>query len=121
MYTSVALEGSFHQLITLCNMLYNFSVSRLLRVATLVLPICSAFPAEPRPLQSRATGSLASFIASESPIALQGVLNNIGSTGSLAPGADPGMVVASPSTVNPNCMFDLTAQLNEYCYIYDLK
>ena len=118
-YTSVILEVIFHGLRFLCNMLYHFSVSRLLQAATLIIPICSAFPAEPRPLQIRVTGSLTSFIASESPIALQGVLNNIGSTGSLAPDADPGMVVASPSTVNPNCMLNLSAQLDEHCNAFE--
>ena len=51
----------------------------------------------------RATGSLASFIAAEGPVALQGVLNNIGSKGSLAPGVQAGLVVASPSKANPDC------------------
>ena len=51
----------------------------------------------------RATGSLASFIAAEGPVALQGVLNNIGSKGSLAPGVQVGLVVASPSKANPDC------------------
>jgi hypothetical protein len=53
--------------------------------------------------EERATGSLNDFIASESPIALQGVLNNIGAAGSKAPGAAPGLVVASPSKSNPDC------------------
>ena len=53
-------------------------------------------------LHERATGSLDSFIAAESPIALQGVLNNIGASGSKAPGASSGIVIASPSTANPN-------------------
>ena len=53
--------------------------------------------------EERATGSLASFIATEGPVALQGVLNNIGSRGSLAPGVEVGLVVASPSKANPDC------------------
>ena len=53
----------------------------------------------------RATGSLSSFIASESPIALQGVLNNVGAAGPKATGADPGLVVASPSKTDPDCKF----------------
>lgn len=53
----------------------------------------------------RATGSLDSFIASESPIALQGVLNNIGPAGSKAVGVDSGLVVASPSKMDPDCKF----------------
>jgi len=53
--------------------------------------------------EERATGSLDDFIASEGPIALQGVLNNIGSSGSKVAGAAPGLVVASPSKSNPDC------------------
>ena len=53
--------------------------------------------------EERATGSLASFIASEAPIALQGIVNNIGSGGALAPGVEAGLVVASPSQANPDC------------------
>jgi glucoamylase len=78
-------------------------LARLLGAVSVAIHLCLAFPADPYRLEIRATGSLASFIASESPVALQGILNNIGSSGSLAPGADPGMVVASPSTADPNC------------------
>ncbi|KAI4129332.1 MAG: hypothetical protein LQ338_002277 [Usnochroma carphineum] len=56
----------------------------------------------------RATGSLDSFIASESPIALQGVLNNIGGVGSEAVGVDPGLVIASPSRANPDYFYTWT-------------
>lgn len=53
--------------------------------------------------EERATGSLDDFVASEGPIALQGVLNNIGYAGSKAMGAESGLVVASPSKSNPDC------------------
>lgn len=43
------------------------------------------------------------FISSESEIALRGVLANIGPDGKAVPGADAGIVVASPSTANPDC------------------
>jgi hypothetical protein len=46
---------------------------------------------------------LNSFVSSEKAIALQGALNNIGPNGSLVPGAAAGLVVASPSKVNPDC------------------
>lgn len=71
--------------------------------ASLWFQSCSGLPADHSRLEDRATGSLASFLASESPIALQGVLNNIGNTGSKAPGARAGITIASPSTSNPNC------------------
>ena len=57
-------------------------------VAGLVLGAPSASPS-----------SLDAFIASEKQRALQGVLANIGSTGSLSQGAKSGVVIASPSTV----------------------
>lgn len=41
--------------------------------------------------------SVDAFIASESKIALQGILNNIGGSGSKAEKAHNGVVIASPS------------------------
>jgi glucoamylase len=54
-------------------------------------------------VEPRATGSLDSFLATETPIALQGILNNIGANGADVAGASAGMVVASPSKQDPNC------------------
>lgn len=48
---------------------------------------------------------LDAFVEKQRAISLQGVLNNIGPDGSLVPGAAAGVIVASPSTVNPNCEF----------------
>ncbi len=50
------------------------------------------------------TAAVDSFIETERPIALQGVLNNIGPNGSMVVGAAPGCVVASPSREDPDCM-----------------
>ena len=52
------------------------------------IPLVDCFPFYNN--EERATGSIVSFIASEGPIALQGVLNNIGSGGALAPGVEAG-------------------------------
>ncbi|KAL1874165.1 hypothetical protein Plec18167_006100 [Paecilomyces lecythidis] len=57
---------------------------------------------------ARATGDLASFIDTETPIALQGVLNNIGPNGTGASGASAGIVVASPSKSNPDYFYTWT-------------
>ncbi|KAI0042277.1 carbohydrate-binding module family 20 protein [Auriscalpium vulgare] len=46
-----------------------------------------------------------SFIAAESPIAKAGLLANIGPSGSKSAGAKAGVVIASPSTVNPNYLY----------------
>lgn len=53
--------------------------------------------------------SLSSFISKERSIALNGAINNIGGSGSeLVPGAFPGIVVAAPSTFNPNYFYTWT-------------
>ncbi|OCL04422.1 carbohydrate-binding module family 20 protein [Glonium stellatum] len=57
-------------------------------------------------LDKRAT--VDSFIVTESPIALAGVLANIGSTGAKASGASSGIVVASPSTSDPDYFYTWT-------------
>ncbi len=44
------------------------------------------------------------FIESQEAISFQGVLNNLGPDGPKAPGAYPGIVIASPSQVDPPCM-----------------
>ena len=54
-------------------------------------------------LSKRDSTSLEDFISSESPIALQGVLANIGPDGALADEAKSGVVVASPTKSEPNC------------------
>ena len=50
-----------------------------------------------------ADDALTKFIASEIPIALQGILDNIGPDGKKVTGAGSGLVIASPSKVEPNC------------------
>lgn len=75
-----------------------------------LLPLAAtsfAAPA-PSPLEPRATGSLTSWLASESSVALQGVLNNVGSSGSKVSGAKSGIVVASPSKSNPDYFYTWT-------------
>lgn len=47
--------------------------------------------------------ALARFIVSETPIALQGILDNIGPDGEKVAGAGSGLVIASPSKVEPDC------------------
>lgn len=56
-----------------------------------------------------AQSSVASaYVDSESPLALAGMLANIGPSGSLSSGAASGIVIASPSTVNPDYLFTWT-------------
>ena len=65
------------------------------------VPLLNASPL----VQQRETSSLDSFTATELPIALQGILNNIGPAGALVPGAAPGLVIASPTQNNPDCTY----------------
>ncbi|CAI7639579.1 unnamed protein product [Penicillium glandicola] len=53
----------------------------------------------------RATGSLDTWLAAESAIARQGIVDNIGSAGAYAANAKPGIVVASPSTSDPDYFY----------------
>ena len=94
-----------------CTMPALRTVGKLALAVSLWLQSCSGLPANGVRLDNRAPGFLESFIASESPIALQGVLDNIGDTGSKAPGARPGITIASPSTSNPNCMLLIPRRL----------
>ncbi|KAK5501693.1 hypothetical protein LTR83_003374 [Exophiala xenobiotica] len=72
--------------------------------------ICIALPltVAASGLQAR-EDDLSTFIAEERPIALAGALANIGGlNSSWVEGASPGIVVASPSTVNPDYFFTWT-------------
>ncbi|KAI0064139.1 glucoamylase [Artomyces pyxidatus] len=51
------------------------------------------------------SSTVKSYVASESPIAKAGLLANIGPSGSKSSGASSGVVVASPSTSNPNYLY----------------
>ncbi|KAF9533066.1 glucoamylase [Crepidotus variabilis] len=46
-----------------------------------------------------------SYVAKESPIAKAGLLANIGPSGAKSAGAKAGVVIASPSTTNPNYLY----------------
>lgn len=59
-------------------------------------------------LAARATTSLDTWLASETTVAREGILNNIGSSGAYAASAKPGIVIASPSTSNPNYYYTWT-------------
>ena len=49
--------------------------------------------------------SLDDWLSTEADIALTGILNNIGDTGVWVQGARRGVVVASPSTEEPDCTY----------------
>ncbi|KAK2767019.1 glycoside hydrolase 15 protein [Arachnomyces sp. PD_36] len=54
------------------------------------------------------SGSLDDFISTQTPIARQGILNNIGPDGINAWGASDGVVIASPSKSDPDYFFTWT-------------
>lgn len=85
------------QLSNTLSVLNMFSARNLL---VLVTGFTSVFSS---PLQSRQS-SLDTFLASENTRARQDVLDNIGSAGVKVQGASSGVVVASPSKTNPDCM-----------------
>lgn len=75
-------------------------LSSAVKIATTVAAFTAVTVARP---SIRQTSSIDAFIDIERPIALQGILDNIGPDGAKVAGASAGIVVASPSTVNPDC------------------
>ncbi|ESZ97354.1 glycoside hydrolase family 15 protein [Sclerotinia borealis F-4128] len=59
-------------------------------------------------LSARVAGTIDNYLTFQSPIAFQSILNNIGPDGSKAPNADAGVVIASPSTVDPDYFYTWT-------------
>ncbi|KAL8296726.1 hypothetical protein RB597_006037 [Gaeumannomyces tritici] len=57
---------------------------------------------------ARSVSDVDAFIAEQRPIAMSGLLRNIGPDGAYAPGVAPGVVVASPTTVNPDYYYTWT-------------
>ncbi|KAJ5381374.1 Glucoamylase [Penicillium cataractarum] len=53
-------------------------------------------------LSPRATTSLDAWLATETTVSLDGILKNIGASGAFAQSAKNGVVIASPSTSNPD-------------------
>src|SRR3954454_23142284 len=77
-------------------------------VAFITLLAAAAAAATANSLVERQS-NLSSFISKERSIALDGAVANIGGSGSeLVPGAFPGIVVAAPSTLNPNYFYTWT-------------
>lgn len=78
----------------------QFNMHSLLAIPLLLTSVINKSPLEDLP----ASSSLSSWLSIENGIALQGVLDNIGANGSAAAGASPGIVIASPSTDDPDCV-----------------
>ncbi|EDR13753.1 glycoside hydrolase family 15 protein [Laccaria bicolor S238N-H82] len=67
-----------------------------------VLGLCSGIFAQLTTVQ------VDQYIATESTSAMEGLLANIGPSGAKSSGAKPGVVIASPSTTDPNYLFTWT-------------
>jgi len=76
-------------------------LKKLLVLATTLTSIVGS------PVQGKrqASSSLDAWLTTESPRALQGVLDNIGVGGAEAVGAKAGIVIASPSRNDPPCWY----------------
>ena len=78
----------------------------LIRITTAVRFIAQPLGVDYFPFHINENGSISSlenFIAFEGPVALQAILNNTGFRGAMAPGVGAGLVIASPSKMNPDC------------------
>ncbi|KAL4893274.1 Six-hairpin glycosidase-like protein [Aspergillus ambiguus] len=82
-------------------------MARILTLALHGLAIVQSVTAAPQ-LSPRATVSLDAWLASETSVALDGILDNIGSSGAYAASAKSGIVIASPSTSDPDYYFTWT-------------
>lgn len=83
-----------------------YSFTSLLVAGSLAIQAVLSIPDPNRDKQREAEvlkRSVDSFIAKESPIALAGILCNIGSTGTCVSGAHSGTVIASPDKADPDC------------------
>ncbi|PKY00161.1 Glucoamylase [Aspergillus campestris IBT 28561] len=77
-------------------------LSRALGICSLGLTAFAAVSIQPR------QSSLDTWLSSEIKYARQAILNNVGSSGVWVPGAKTGVVVASPSTCNPDYFYTWT-------------
>ncbi|KKK26755.1 glucoamylase precursor [Aspergillus rambellii] len=76
-------------------------MTRSVALALHALVLSQAVIAAPQPAP-RATTNLDTWLASEAKVALNGILDNIGSSGAYAASAHAGIVIASPSTNDPD-------------------
>lgn len=77
------------------------SAKMILRPFIAALAAASLSKIVAKPIHSR--DDFTSKIEQQNKVSLQGVLDNIGPSGSKAPGASAGVIIASPQTEDPNC------------------
>lgn len=93
-----------------CQQRFNEQFANMPSLKTLLLFATSLCSVISSPLQDKrqTSSSLDTWLATESSVAKQGVLDNIGATGAKAQGAKAGVVVASPSKTNPPYFYSWT-------------
>jgi glucoamylase len=103
---SSLIPSSNFRLSPIISLRIMFSFASLFLVGSLAFQAVLSLP-DPHRVKGREAELLKrdvdSFIATEKPIALAGVLCNIGSGGACASGAASGLVIASPSKTDPPC------------------
>ncbi|KAG2412514.1 glucoamylase precursor [Aspergillus terreus] len=82
-------------------------MTRILTLALHGLALVQSVVGAPQ-LAPRATTSLDAWLASETTVALDGILDNVGSSGAYAKSAKSGIVIASPSTSDPDYYYTWT-------------
>ena len=105
--TSLDSTSSLHFFFFLSLTLLHPSVRMLYHNITMVIPLLAILNVALAGTQEAISipqASLDEWLSTEGDVALTGILNNIGSGGAWAHGAKPGVVVASPSTNDPDCM-----------------
>jgi glucoamylase len=67
--------------------------------------VCEAIAEPLYPRQYTSPKTQPAYVETEYDVSIQGVLNNIGGVNGQAPGAYDGVIIASPSTQEPNCKY----------------
>ena len=85
--------------------------SRLSSVLCALAAFCQSALAAPG-LSPRATTSLDAWLASETTVSLNGILDNIGASGAYAASAKAGVVIAILSTSSPDCKYTILLSMS---------
>lgn len=102
LHSTSSLDFFFFNSLTLLYSSFRMLFHGLTMIISLLAILNVALAATQEPISIPQT-SLDEWLSNEVEVALTGILNNIGSEGAWAHEAKPGVVVASPSTNEPDC------------------
>lgn len=108
LHSTSSLDFFFSISLTLLHPNFVMIYHGLIMVISLLAILNVALAATQAPI-SIPEASLDEWLSNEVNVALTSILNNIGSEGAWAHGAKPGVVVASPSTNEPDCTITPTS------------